>query len=378
LSFTDSFSSIFTDGNNTVSCTLILSDGSSKLISTIIEIDNNISVVLPEDTKNVDVNVNSSFTASFFARSGVKSVLWNFGDGSSAYGQTVNHIYSKEGAYIVSIILTSNKNHTITKTLFVNVVKAVVSTTSTTTTASTDTSTTLSKASVTIYATKLNNIYSYRFEAVIENYNDSISSYWWEFNPNRKTDIDKTTSDYTFNSLSRQSVTFKIRYKDNSISSHLYTFSIYDKKLQVILNKGWNLISSPIDSSYEVFSTSTIPPIGTLNMNTIKNRYVSLLWIFSNGAWVSNPNYIPRQAGIWVKSTINYNVLSFSGGSSYIPTVETLSGKNWHLIGTGEDLSDFNNKYSRYINSVHIYENGKYIKNPRIIKKGQGFWVQTR
>jgi DNA/RNA endonuclease G (NUC1) len=49
-----------------------------------------------------------SGAASFDPNGTVVSYAWNFGDGTSASGQLVNHIYTQDGAYTVTLVVTDN------------------------------------------------------------------------------------------------------------------------------------------------------------------------------------------------------------------------------------------------------------------------------
>jgi PKD repeat protein len=51
-----------------------------------------------------------TFTATINAKYGVKSILWNFGDGSTASTNPASHVYTKNGTYIVSVTVTDNND----------------------------------------------------------------------------------------------------------------------------------------------------------------------------------------------------------------------------------------------------------------------------
>jgi transcriptional/translational regulatory protein YebC/TACO1 len=51
-----------------------------------------------------------TFTATYYARYGVKSIVWNFGDDSIDFGEQVYHIYIRNGTYVVISTITDNNN----------------------------------------------------------------------------------------------------------------------------------------------------------------------------------------------------------------------------------------------------------------------------
>lgn len=61
-------------------------------------------------------SVAMSAAASFDPNGGVSSYAWSFGDGSSATGQLVDHIYAQDGNYTVTLVVTDNDGLTDTVT----------------------------------------------------------------------------------------------------------------------------------------------------------------------------------------------------------------------------------------------------------------------
>ena len=378
ISYNDSFSTTFdTPGRKTVSCNVELSNGTAKSIQKTIIVNDNISIDVIPNNQKTSVGESVNFSTTTNTTSGIKNIVWDFGDGttSTSYGASLSHIYQKAGFYNGIATLTSNKGHKATKSFTVDV------------NASNKPNTTIpvnknKEAMVIIYAKQINNnIYSHRFEAIISNYNADIASYWWEFQPNIKSNINITTADYTFSTSSYSSshtIYFKVQYKDNTISTYSYTVSITNKKTSLTLNKGWNMISAPIDVAFQKIYNNESLPTGTLNMDVLKNRYVSLIWTYFNNTWTSNPSYIPNGVGIWIKSNISNNVLYFSGGSSYTPNLNNLDKNKWYLLGTGRDIVDFQNQYGQYMSISFTYNGSLFTKNPYFVKKGQGIWVLTK
>jgi len=379
VSYSDSFSTTFTSpGKKTVACNIRLSDGSAKVIQKTIIVDDDIKLEVTPLTQKTSTEQSVTFSSTATTHSGIKDIVWDFGDGtkSTSHGASLSHIYTKAGFYNGIATLTTNKGHTTTKSfnVDVNLSKKVA-----TTTATTDNQ----KAVAIIYAKQINNnIYSHRFEAIISNYTTNILSYWWEFKPNIKSNINVATADYTFSnssaSATNHTVYFKIQYKDNTISTYSYTVNITNSKISLSLDRGWNMISAPVNVAFETtYDANSLPP-GTLSMNTLKNSYVSLVWTFFNNTWTSNPNYIPSGVGMWVKSSINNNVLYFNGGSSYTLNLSRLERNRWYLLGTGMDIVDFQNRYGRYIAKSFIYAKSLFTQNPYFVKRGQGIWILTK
>ena len=372
VSYTDSFSATYaTEGSHQVRCNIILSDNTQKTLTRTVEVDNELTLTPSISTASGESPLSVSFSAAYSSHSGLKSLVWDFGTGTTATTASTTYIYKNAGVFNGSVTMTTNKNHTLTKQFSVTVTDPPISDVEENTTVVSE------QASVTIYATKLSNDYTYRFEAIISNYTSDISSYWWEFQSNIRSYVGKTTADYSFASLSTYTVTFKIQYKDSSISTHNYTFTADTNDIKLVLNSGWNLISAPVDVAFELLNSNTVPPIGTLSMSTIRNNYVNSILTFNNNAWARDPSYIARRAGIWVQSLINNNTLTFSGGTPYTPVVATLARNQWHLVGTGSDLTNFLGANSTYISRVFTYDTF-YSEDPYLIRRGQGIWVLTR
>jgi PKD repeat protein len=82
--------------------------GSTSKIVTVSEyplsIDFTSSPSIPYDYDTI------TFTATYYARYGVKSIVWNFGDGSTSSGEQVFHVYTKNGTYLVTATITDSNN----------------------------------------------------------------------------------------------------------------------------------------------------------------------------------------------------------------------------------------------------------------------------
>ena len=356
----DSFSLDFDrEGNFTTRCDVTLSNGSVKTLSKRVEVSNILALEPILSKTEGEAPLSVSFSTQHTIPSGIKSVDWHFGNAITKRGAAVSYTYDTDGIYSGNVTITSNKNHTISKFFSIKVIKPL---------------------KVNIFSTRSSNPYKYHFEAVISNLDrDTIKEYWWEFRPGVKQALNQTSAEYTFSTFDSQYIKFYIQFKNGTFKSYSYNLNTMRYNQATIkLMKGWNLISSPVDVSYQVMNSNSFPPIGTANMNVIRNQYVSLIWIYHNGRWFSNPNFIPAKVGIWVKSSVNNNTLRFDSGSVYSPDVGSLPKSKWHLIGTGRDLIDFTNNYSQYISKSITRENGFFYANPYYIKRGQGIWVLTK
>jgi PKD repeat protein len=374
VSYSDSFFKTYKkEGSYRVTCNVVLNDNSKKVLTKDITVSNDISLSIIPINSNIIEGSGVSFIATANTRSGVKNITWKFGDNSEYIGSSVNHIYSKEGIYRGSATLVTNKNHIIQKNFIVNVTKKPEKTE----TKKPETNK-IKKTEVSIYTTQLDSIYSYRFNAIIEDYTKDISSYWWEFKNNIKSSINRTTAEYVFSTTSTRFIVFKVKYIDDSISSHPYTFTPSYNKLDLVLKKGWNLISAPIDVSFSTSSSDVKSTSGTLSMNILRTNTTPMLWVYTNNRWLNNPKYIPNRAGIWIKSSIDNKKISFSDGNSYKPNIASLPRGKWSLVGTGSDIVDFQRKYDFYIEKSFIFENTFFTPDPYLIRRGQGIWIYTR
>lgn len=117
------------------------------------------------------------------------------------------------------------------------------------------------------------------------------------------------------------------------------------------LNSGWNLISIPISA--------------LINLDTIDSEKV---WSYSS-KWIENPTFIEYKSGYWVyldsNKTINFE------GFSYERDFSNLEKSSWQLIGSGVDLTNFDKDMT-----IYIFRDKKWIKNPKIIYRGEGFWIK--
>jgi len=127
-------------------------------------------------------------------------------------------------------------------------------------------------------------------------------------------------------------------------------------------NNGWNLISNPISE----------------RINTkIKFPNASVIYIYKDFKWQQNPLEISQGIGIWVKNS-KREIINFEG-STY--STDILNSNNiktgWNLNGTGDELVVEKNIFN-YIDVIWKYdsETNQWIKNPKVIERGLGFWIK--
>ncbi|MGD2066798.1 MAG: PKD domain-containing protein, partial [Candidatus Bathyarchaeota archaeon] len=74
---------------------------------------------------NVNETVNFDASDSSDSDGTVEDYVWEFGDGNTATGEIVTHIYSSNGTYTVTLTVTDNDSLTDTATMYVTVVQPV-------------------------------------------------------------------------------------------------------------------------------------------------------------------------------------------------------------------------------------------------------------
>jgi hypothetical protein len=109
------FNDIFTSGSN---------GGSSSSFT---------SSLTYSPSSSIPVNATINFSAAAQGGTGPYIYSWNFGDGSSATGQTASHSYDTSGTYTVTMTTTDSMGKTTTKTqqIFVGQASPIFGTTST-------------------------------------------------------------------------------------------------------------------------------------------------------------------------------------------------------------------------------------------------------
>ena len=112
------------DGIYNVTLTVYDNDGFNSTITKQITILNNPPVanfsfvpINPKTNENITFNASSSYDIDGF----ITNYTWNFGDGSIAYGKIVQHSYSKDGIYNVTLTIYDDDGSIATVTKKVNV-----------------------------------------------------------------------------------------------------------------------------------------------------------------------------------------------------------------------------------------------------------------
>lgn len=122
-----------TSGAVTYGVTAINPDGSETTVSNLLTYNadstapdtTDLKAVIGASTTNGPAPLSVGFNAS--ASTGtIASYLWDFGDGSTATTQTVNHIYTNAGTYTARLTLTDNVGQTNTATVAVTAASAPV------------------------------------------------------------------------------------------------------------------------------------------------------------------------------------------------------------------------------------------------------------
>ncbi len=118
------------------------------------------------------------------------------------------------------------------------------------------------------------------------------------------------------------------------------------------LNNGWNLISIPI-SAY-------------INLDKFKSEKI---WSFNDKKWVQNPSFLGYKSGYWafMKDT---NIIHFEG-FTYSRDLSNLESNVWHLLGSGVDLTSFEES-----STIFVFRENIWVKNPKVINKTEGFWIK--
>jgi hypothetical protein len=114
------------------------------------------------------------------------------------------------------------------------------------------------------------------------------------------------------------------------------------------LNKGWNLISTPVDKSIS------------------KSELGGTIWTFSNGNWNLPSSANPKE-GFWVYLS-DSKELEFNG-NSYSTSIP--NSPSWSLLGAGESID-----MSSIVNKIYWTFDTDWVYKPTTINRGQGFWIR--
>ena len=168
----------------------------------------------------------------------------------------------------------------------------------------------------------------------------------------------------------------------------------------IILNKGWNLVSLPVDM--------------TLSQDDISSKFkdAKTIWSYKKGEWYafsSNINtmekikkaninvlsIIPKATGFWVNNG-SMEEINFNGNSYDIELASITDFRGWKLLGSGKDINVseviepnsnietiwkyVNGKWYLFSNDENIKSIASYegFKTFDTIKSGEGFWVYKK
>ncbi len=141
------------------------------------------------------------------------------------------------------------------------------------------------------------------------------------------------------------------------------------------LVKGWNLVSLLVDKTLAYTSEGFFPSQGTEDINILGD--FNMIWTFEGNKWniyqkdEKSLFELKPQIGFWIKMN-SENSITFEG-ENYATDLTNLKD-GWNLLGTGKKLSNITESFT--FNSIWIFEENKWIKNPKTIQVGQGFWVK--
>jgi len=121
------------------------------------------------------------------------------------------------------------------------------------------------------------------------------------------------------------------------------------------IKQGWNLIANPINQEVDI---------------TQSLQYATETYKFKNNEWLKNETKLSQNEGIWVNYSAH--VSEKIDGEAYEPNFANLSN-DWNLIGAGRDI---NLAELVQFDEVWAYDSKvkNWVKNPKIIYRGYGFW----
>jgi len=103
------------DGNYTVTLTVTDDNGATSRISAVKMVLNRIPIAMFTQSKTTaytDELIYFDASASYDPDGVIVSFFWDFGDGSNAFGATVDHAYTNDGTYTIQLTLTDDDNAT--------------------------------------------------------------------------------------------------------------------------------------------------------------------------------------------------------------------------------------------------------------------------
>ncbi len=80
----------------------------------------------PDRRELIQTLIAFSGSNSYSTKGGIISYTWDFGDGNSAEGIQVSHIYGKEGTYVITLIIIDDKGNTAIDTATIEITKELL------------------------------------------------------------------------------------------------------------------------------------------------------------------------------------------------------------------------------------------------------------
>ena len=140
----------------------------------------------------------------------------------------------------------------------------------------------------------------------------------------------------------------------------------HEREAAIIYKKGWNALSTPIDKPI-----SQDKKEGNFLMSDLGEE--KNIYIMDKGEFKNNPEIISVGQGFMLYAKEDGQSAKIKGKT--YPFRQKIQ-KGWNLFGVSEAV-DNPKAYLKLSDkdTLFIYENGKYIKNPTTLKAGQGFFV---
>jgi len=131
-----------------------------------------------------------------------------------------------------------------------------------------------------------------------------------------------------------------------------------DNCFSLLLNKGWNLVSIPINSKKSYIN------------NILKDADVC--YSYSQGYYHRVNSLVPSY-GYWIRVK---EERSFTLCGEKFPIYKKTFSKGWHLIGSISDVAyPIISPPESIIDCIYTYDDGKYISATKI-EQGKGYWLK--
>ncbi|MGD6934310.1 MAG: PKD domain-containing protein [Candidatus Bathyarchaeia archaeon] len=109
------------DGTKTVYCQIMDSVGFTVSFEASIVLDTTAPLVNLGGDRSTIIGSSVDFTADGSDQNGIESIVWNFGDNTTAEGKQVNHVYVESGNYTVTVQVRDGAGNLAEKSINVNV-----------------------------------------------------------------------------------------------------------------------------------------------------------------------------------------------------------------------------------------------------------------